>query len=84
MQFRSRHQAQPNNGLSIIVSRAELRSPATTPAAFREQLDGSDKRVPYLNIYECDPFGTSSLNDNIIKTQILIIMQGGLSERFLR
>lgn len=57
---------------------------ATTPAAFREQLDGSDKRVPYLNIYECDPFGTSSLNDNIIKTQILIIMQGGLSERFLR
>lgn len=40
---------------------------AATPAAFREQLDGSDKRVPYLNIYECDPFGTSSFNDNIIK-----------------
>lgn len=65
------------------VSR-QAAEPATTPAAFREQLDGSDKRVPYLNIYECDPFGTSSLNDNIIKTQILIIMQGGLSERFLR
>ncbi|CAB3249953.1 unnamed protein product [Arctia plantaginis] len=29
---------------------------ATTPAAFREQLDGSDKREPYLNIYECDSF----------------------------
>lgn len=56
---------------------------ATTPAAFREQLDGSDKRAPYLNIYECDPFGTSSLNDNIIKTQKLINMQYA-TERFLR
>lgn len=39
--------------------RAELRRAAATPAAFREQLDGSDKRVAYLNIYECAPFGTS-------------------------
>lgn len=54
-----------------------------TPVAFREQLDGSDKRVPNLNIYERDPFGTSSLNDNIIKTQTVLIMQRTLSEHFL-
>lgn len=37
-----------------------------------------------LNIYECDLFGTSSLNDNIIKTQTVLIMQAWLCKRFLR
>lgn len=38
--------------------------------------------VYLLNIYEYDPFGTSSLNDNIIKTQTVLIMQAGFASVF--
>lgn len=60
-----------------------VRSRRATPAAFREQLDGSDKRVSNLNMYEYEPVGTSSLNDNIIKTLLVLIMHRTLSEHFL-
>ncbi|CAG5021855.1 unnamed protein product [Parnassius apollo] len=60
-----------NNGLATIQALAMSR--AATPAAFREQLDGFDKRVPYLNIYECDPFAwRRRIEERIAKARALI------------
>lgn len=53
-----RREQWPHYNASALAPATTMEHEAT-PAAFREQLDGSYKRVPYLNIYECDPCDTS-------------------------